>query len=186
MFAHPVPDCSPPRLASSVPIHCTLAISGLEQGGPTASRFLRGDSLWQPIQVQIWLIYSEEKQRKPTPPIVPNRNTPSVPLGQVPTGSTHCRSLRDRKSAQVLRGRTYGQQGLPGTPGLGARPTPEAKVSSQERGRLLLPVWCSGPKSGGAAEPLLSHHCSFVFTKIMCHHWEISFSRRYWLKLKSP
>lgn len=48
VVAHPVPDHSPPSLASSVSSPRTLAISGLGQGGPTASWFLRGNSLWQP------------------------------------------------------------------------------------------------------------------------------------------
>lgn len=65
-------------------------------------------------QVQIWCIYLEEKQRKPTPPTAHNGNTPFLhPLWQIPAAPpphTHCRSPRDEgKSAQVLESRTDGQ-----------------------------------------------------------------------------
>lgn len=136
---------------------------GRDRKGPLHAGFPEV-TLWQPLPVQIWLMYLEERQRKPTPPTVPNGNTPCAPLGQVPTGPAHCRSLRDRKSAQVLRGRTHGQQGQAGTHPRAweSAPPQEPHASAQERGRRRRPVRCSGPRSGGAAEALLSHHCSFI------------------------
>lgn len=72
-----------------MPILDTLAISRLGQGGPTASWFLRRWLSGNP-QVQIWCIYLEEKQRKPTPPTAHNGNTPFLhPLWQVPAALPH-------------------------------------------------------------------------------------------------
>lgn len=119
-------------------VHCTLVSQ-------------RRLSLANP-QVQIWFSYLEEKHRKPNPHTAPNGDTPSCIPGASPS-RFHSLQVPQRQEIQ-LRCSETGQMGDRGCqePTTGWRSPPrESKVSSQERGRLLLALhsWCSGPTNRG-------------------------------------
>lgn len=104
------------------------------------SGFSDVDSLANP-QVQIWRIYLEEKQRKPTPPIAHNGNTPSLyPLWQVPGAPLpDYRSCRDQGKSST--GPQEWDRWAVGAEDMVAPHPLEPKVRAQERpGYYWLPT----------------------------------------------
>lgn len=133
--------------------------------GPLHPGFLRGYS-WQKPQAQICLIYLEEKQRKPTLPTAPNKNTLLYPLWQVPARPTHCSSPQTVYQPSAGPRSRQRQPEFPGNPsqdpGVSPHLDQEPQVSAAGEVTAAFPQPCCIPKSIGLLSPQFSHHCSVI------------------------
>lgn len=163
-FAPPGPDRSPPSLGSSVPTHSTLAISAWDQEGLLHPGFSELTPFGSPPGAKLASLFRREAE-KAHPTHRPQREHPRLHPGASPS---RFQSLWPLGAGCMGKGAVEGfaHQHCPG----------------MGRPHCLSATCALAPNPGELLRPPFPTIVFISDYKIMCHQYELSFSKKYWLK----